>query len=138
MIGLDTNVLVRYLMKDDASQFRQASALIASFSQDEPGFITLIVLVELVWVLQSCYQMNRSDLVKFLKLLLGAKEILVQEAAWVWRALRRFEAATADFTDCLIACCAQAAGCQYTVTFDRQAAKTAGMISILQFRKGKK
>lgn len=137
MIGLDTNVLVRYLTQDDPAQARQAGELIESFTADHPGFVSLVALVELTWVLQSCYQVKRQNLVKLLKLLLGTKELIIQDAAWVWRALRRFDTTTADFADCLIEHCGRAVGCQSTVTFDRQAIKAAGMIPVAQAKIGK-
>jgi len=58
MIGLDTNVLVRYIMQDDAMQSPKASVLIESLDADHPGFISLVTVVELYWVLTSCYDLT--------------------------------------------------------------------------------
>ena len=130
MIGLDTNVLVRYIMQDDAKQAAKATELIENLSAETPGFVTLVSVVELVWVLSSSYQLNRSQLVQVLEVLLRSKQLLVDQAEHVVRALRAYSAGTADFADCLIERTASAAGCSKTMTFDTAAAKTAGMTMI--------
>lgn len=127
MIGLDTNVLVRYLTQDDAAQAKKANALIESFSTEAPGFIAMVSVVELVWVLQGCYHSDKKDLIKVLDTLLRTKCLMVEHADVVWQALRRFADANTDFADCLIERCNHAAGCDYTTTFDRNAAKSAGI-----------
>lgn len=127
MIGLDTNVLVRYLQQDDPAQSARASALIESFSSERRGFIASGVLVELVWVLTSRYKINRAAMADILEHLLLAQEIMVEQAPVVWRALHAYRASRADFADCLIERMCHAAGCDYTVTYDIAAAKTAGM-----------
>lgn len=127
MIGLDTNVLVRYVTQDDPVQSPKAAELIESLSATAPGFVSTVSVVELVWVLQSCYQSARSDVVTVLETLLRTRELTVERAELVWQAVRKFAANKADFADCLIERCAHAAGCEYTATFDLNAAKTAGM-----------
>lgn len=127
MIGLDTNVLVRYVAQDDAKQSAKASKLIESLTPSNPGFIALISIVELVWVLQSCYDSAKSEIIVVLETLLRTRELTVENSEIVWQALRRYAQANADFTDCLIERSAFAAGCEQTVTFDAKAAKTAGM-----------
>jgi len=127
MIGLDTNVLVRYIMQDDAKQSAQASKLIESLTPESPGFVPLVSLVEVVWVLAGCFELNRVQLTAALQGLLRTKEIAVERPEVVWRALQVFEKSSADFADCLIERCAAAAGCERTMTFDRAAAKTCGM-----------
>ncbi|EKY4114490.1 type II toxin-antitoxin system VapC family toxin [Pseudomonas aeruginosa] len=127
MIGLDTNVLVRYVSQDDPVQSPKATDLIESLTAEEPGFVAMVSVVELVWVLQSCYQVTKSEIVGVLETLLRTKELVVERAEVVWQALRRFSDSKADFADCLIERCAHAAECEYTVTFDSKAAKTAGM-----------
>ena len=127
MIGLDTNVLVRYVTQDDPVQSAKASELIESLTTLSPGFVSLVSVVELVWVLQICYQCAKSDVVTVLETLLRTRELIIEHAEIIWQALRRFSANKADFADCLIARCAHAAGCEYTATFDLDAAKAAGM-----------
>ena len=130
MIGLDTNVLVRYIMQDDAKQSAKATRLIEALSASEPGFVSLVSVVELVWVLSSCYDLTREQLVQALDALLRAKQLIVDQADQVVRALRAFGAGSADFADCLIERTASSAGCDRTMTFDVAASKTAGMTLI--------
>jgi len=127
MIGLDTNVLVRYVAQDDQDQSAQASMLIETLTPEQPGLITLVSAVELVWVLQSCYRSSKAEIVGVLEMILRTKELVVENAEIVWQALRRYSDSNADFADCLIERSAHAAGCGYTVTFDSKAAKSAGM-----------
>jgi predicted nucleic-acid-binding protein len=130
MIGLDTNVLVRYFMQDDADQPAKANKLIESLSSDKPGFIPLIAIVELMWVLESCFHLTRDHLVQAFDALLPTKERVVDRADQVMKALWVFKAGTADFAACLIERGASSAGCSRTMTFDVAAAKTAGMALI--------
>lgn len=127
MIGLDTNVLVRYIMQDDAKQSALATRLVESLSVESPGFIALVSVVELAWVLSSAYGLDRAQLIEAFETLLRTKEIIVDRAETVWKALRIFRSANADFADCLIERSASAAGCERTMTFDRAAAKGCGM-----------
>ena len=130
MIGLDTNVLVRYIMQDDPKQSAKATALIEQLSPDNPGFITLVSVVELYWVLTSSYGLTAQQVKQALVVLLRAKQIIVDRADQVLRALRVFDDGKADFADCLIERTAAAAGCEQTMTFDVGAAKYAGMTLI--------
>ena len=127
MIGLDTNVLVRYVAQDDPVQSPKASELIESLTTFSPGFVSLVSVVELVWILQSCYQSAKADIVTVLETLLRTRELTIEHAEIIWQALRRFTGSKADFADCLIERCAHGAGCEYTATFDLNAAKAAGM-----------
>lgn len=128
MVGLDTNVLVRYIMQDDAKQAAAATRLIESLSAESQGFVPLMCVVELLWVLSSAYELRRGQLAEALEGLLRTKEIRVEAAETVWMALRVFRSSNVDFADCLIERVAFAAGCDRIVTFDRRAAKSAGMI----------
>lgn len=127
MIALDTNVLVRYITQDDAQQSAQATALVEGLSAAEPALVPLVVVVELVWVLESCYAAGKEAVITVLETVLHTRELQVEQAEVVWKALRQFSAQSADFADCVVAVCAQAAGCEHTVTFDRKAAKLPGM-----------
>lgn len=127
MIGLDTNVVVRYLTHDDAAQTAAAVRVIESLSRDSPGFLSLIVIAELVWVLEVSYRFKKSEIEHVLDTLLRSKELVIERAEIVAQALRKFTASRADFVDCLIERSAHAAECQYTVTFDQKAASAAGM-----------
>lgn len=127
MIGLDTNVLVRYVAQDDPKQSPKATRLIESLTVDEPGFVSVVSVVELVWVLSGCYASTKGEICEVLETLLRTKEIIVAQADTVWKALRLFRDGKADFADCMIERAANEAGCSHTATFDRDAAKTCGM-----------
>lgn len=130
MIGLDTNVLVRYMMQDDSRQSPLATRIVESLSAESPGFVPLVAIVELGWVLSSAYELERNQLVEAFEALLRTKELVVERGEIVWKALRLFQRANGDFADCLIACSAEAAGCAKTMTFDRGAVKSGGMTLI--------
>jgi predicted nucleic-acid-binding protein len=127
VIGLDTSVLVRYLAQDDAVQSPKATRLVESLAAENPGYIGLVSLTELVWVLTGCYSSGKEDLVAVLEGLLRTKGLLVEDAEIVWKAVRLFKAGNAEFADCLIDCSANQAGCDHTATFDRGAARYGGM-----------
>jgi predicted nucleic-acid-binding protein len=130
MIGLDTNVLVRYIMQDDATQAKKASKLIESLTPTEPGFVPLVVVVELFWVLSSAYELSRGQIVEAFDALIRSKQLVVEKKDQVVRALRVFGTSSADFPDCLIERTANAAGCEKVMTFDVGASKKAGMVLI--------
>jgi predicted nucleic-acid-binding protein len=130
MIGLDTNVIVRYIMQDDAGQAAMATELIESLTGEAPGFITLVSIVELVWVLSSSFKLKRAQIVQVLEILLQSRQLMVDQAEHVVRAVRAYASGDADFADCLIERTAAAAGCTRTVTFDVTASKSAGMVLI--------
>lgn len=127
MTGLDTNVLVRYVLQDDARQSPRASRLIESLSADAPGFVPVVTLVELTWVLGAGYKLPRAQLAAVLETLLRSKELVIDRADLVMQALARFSSGSADFADALIERTAAVAGCTTTMTFDQGAAKAAGM-----------
>jgi predicted nucleic-acid-binding protein len=127
VIGLDTNILVRYIAQDDAIQSPKATALIEQLSDDEPGFIALVSIVELVWVMQSCYAATKPETVAILDKLLKIRTLCVENADVVFNAVRCYARSNADFADCLIERSAHRANCSHTVTFDEKAAKSAGM-----------
>jgi len=125
LIGLDTNVLARYLAQDDPDQSARATRLIESLDDENPGFVSLVVLSELHWVLRRAYNVSREDVATVVRRLLDAREITVQEPDAVRRALNR--PGPADFPDALISELGLLAGCDYTATFDRRAARLSGM-----------
>jgi predicted nucleic-acid-binding protein len=127
LIGLDTNILVRYIAQDDAIQSPKATALIEQLSEDEPGFIALVSIVELVWVMQSCYAATKAEIVAVLDKLLKVRTFCVENADVVFNAVRGYARSNADFADCLIERSGHRANCSHTMTFDEKAAKAAGM-----------
>ena len=131
MIGLDTNVLVRYIMQDDPKNSPKANQLIESLDADNPGYITMVSVIELYWVLTSCYELTGEQVGQALEAILRTKSFLVERADQVMRALRVFAGGRADFADCLIERSASGAGCTQTMTFDVGASKHAGMTLIV-------
>lgn len=130
MIGLDTNVLVRYIMQDDVRQSSLATKLIEGLSVDAPGFITLVSVIELTWVLESAFELNRSQIVEVFQRIMSVDVFKVDRVGIVASALRIYANSKADCADCLIERISAHAGCAQTMTFDRHAAKTGGMILI--------
>ncbi len=127
MIGLDTNVLVRYLVQDDPKQAALASDLVESLSSEAPGFVSHLVLAETVWVLESCFDAGTEKIAQMLETLLRVDGIVIEQPELVWRALRRMHQDRGDFSDTLITVLAGHAGCDVVYTFDRVAAKRSGM-----------
>ncbi|MHB8317811.1 MAG: PIN domain-containing protein [Acidimicrobiales bacterium] len=125
MIGLDANVLVRYITQDDPEQSRHATALIETLDEQAPGFVSVIALAELSWVLARAYKVTSVDIATVIRKLLEAKELVVQDADGVRRALA-FATTGAEFSDALISELGTLAGCSHTVTFDRRALKLPG------------
>lgn len=132
MIGLDTNVIVRYLVQDDPGQSEAASAGIDELTETDPGYLSLVTIVELHWVLRRAYKLSAVRCAELLEGLLEAREIRVDEEDVVRAALVAARGGP-DFADAVIAELGRAAGCRHTVTFDRQAAR-GGAMRVLQER----
>src|ERR1700722_12346842 len=124
MIGLDTNVLIRFLTHDDPVQTPAAIRLMSSLSPVSPGFVSLVVIAELSWVLGSLYKFEKSEMELVLENLLRSDALLVERSEVVWQALRKFKTSNAGFSDCLVERCGHAVECIYTVTFDKRAVAT--------------
>ena len=131
MIGVDTNVLVRYIVQDDIEQSKIASRFIeGQISSSKPGFINQIVLCELVWVLKRAYHYEKTIILNVIEKILQTKEFVIDNADIVWIALREYREGKADFSDYLIASYNKHSDCTHTVTFDR-IASNAKFIKIL-------
>lgn len=123
MIGIDTNVLVRYVVQDDARQAAAASDFIEStLSDEEPGWIASIVLCEFVWVLDAAYGYARNAIAATLERLFEVDRFRVEAPSLAWRALDAYRTG-GDFADALIALGNEHAGCDYTATFDKGATR---------------
>lgn len=126
MIGLDTNVLVRYLVQDDPHQSPLATRAIATHcTRESPGLLNHVVLCETVWVLESAYGYATTQIISVLEQLFRTSQFCLQDPPHAWAALRAYRAG-ADFADGLIANINRGLGCEQTLTFD-QAAAAAGM-----------
>ena len=123
MIALDTNVLARYIVRDEPRQTAAATRLVESeCTPDAPGVVTLVVLCELVWVLDRGYGYDRRKIAGVVRGLLGAEDLRAERADLAWRALNEFEAGKADFADYVIGLCGSEEKASTTATFDRRAA----------------
>lgn len=132
MIALDTNVLVRYIVQDDAVQSGKATRLIESrCTRETPGLIDVVVLCELVWVLESAYGYGRDIVAGVIRQVLGTAELTVADADHAWAALRAYENNPGDFADYLIAVRNRVAGSEATFTFDKKAAANASGLFVL-------
>jgi len=126
MRGVDTNVLVRFLVRDDLEQARKATEfLIAQCSAEDSGVVNHIVLCELVWVLGNSYAYPRDAVARALDGILEAVQLSVPDRNDVRSAIVEFQEG-GDFADALIRLANLRRGCAYTVTFDRRAAKRTG------------
>jgi len=127
MIGLDTNILVRYLSQDDPDQAAHATRIIErELTEESSGFIGLVVLVETTWVLRRLYRATPEEILETVNDLLSSRTIVVENRDVVARAVASCAATGCDFADALIAASALSAGCTKIMTFDRGAAR-AGM-----------
>lgn len=130
MIGLDTNVLVRYFTQDDPIQSRIANAFVARLSIDEPGFISVIVVAEVAWVLESVYRLSDLEIAAVIEQLLQADALIVDCEQDVYMALAALRSGMGSFADALIAALGAKAGCSSTVTFDAKALRIPGFADI--------
>ncbi|MEX0746798.1 MAG: type II toxin-antitoxin system VapC family toxin [Rhodothermales bacterium] len=127
MTGIDTNVLVRYLTRDEPDQYTRAKTFLTSrCTPEDPGFLHPIVLCELVWVLKAAYKYSREEIAMVLEKLLQTRQIVIGDRDAVRAALASYRRSSADFADCLIGRLSSEAGCKKTVTFDEQAAELDG------------
>ena len=122
MNGLDTNVLIRYLVADDEAQAARAKRYIES----GPSYVNCIVLSEVVWVLESAYGYDKEAIINVLERLLSTHEVEVEDSDVALTALQDYRNSTAGFTDCLIGHRNAVHGCNETGTFDKRAKTVAG------------
>jgi predicted nucleic-acid-binding protein len=124
MIGIDTNVLVRYLTQDDVVQSAKATQLIEhELSDEEPGFISVVVMVEIVWVLERAYGLPASAIALTIERILAVGVLYVECEQQVFAAAIVLREGRGSFADALIGALGARAGCSRTVTFDRKAAR---------------
>jgi predicted nucleic-acid-binding protein len=125
MIGLDTNVLVRYIVRDDEKQSAAATRLIeAKCTTDNPGRVSSIVLCELAWVLTRGYGYSRAMVGRVIRRILSVQELQAEKPELAWQAVRLFEQGRADFADFLIGLSNRENKAEVTYTFDTKAAES--------------
>ena len=129
MIGLDTNVLVRYVLRDDVQQAEVVDRLIEKcIAEHTPVVISLLTLQETEWVLRACAKIDKASIIALFKTLLESADVLIESEEILEEALLHFENSNADFSDCLMVAQYQHIACDYMVTFDSKAAKIEGAI----------
>jgi predicted nucleic-acid-binding protein len=130
MLGLDTNVLVRFLVRDHEAQFERARRLIKrEVGAQEKVLISLMVLLETEWVLRSRYAVQKTHIIDAISGLLDATELELEDEPAVEEALYLWEDSAADFADCLIGAHHRRLGCRATATFDARAVKLTGFVA---------
>lgn len=127
MTGIDTNVLVRYITRDDPEQYRAAKSFLESdCTQEEPGYVNVIVLCELAWVLTGVYDVTDEEWTGVLDQLLRTRQLQIERRDQVRLALEQYKRSAAGFPDCLLGQLNQDEGCGETVTFDQDAGPMDG------------
>lgn len=131
MLGLDINVLVRFLVRDDEVQFEKARKLIKrEVAAGHRVFVSQLVLLETEWVLRSRYGLPKDLIIEAVSGLLGATDVRFEDEPAIEEALFLWKDATAEFADCLIGARNRRLGCRATTTFDTKASKLPGFIAV--------
>ena len=127
MTGLDTNVLVRYFAQDDPIQSKRANEIMERrLTEDEPGFVSLVTMVETAWVLSRVYGLSDAEIAAAVEGMLQAGTLVIQNEQEVFTAVAALRAGRGSFADALVGALGIWAGCSYTLTFDRRAARPGG------------
>jgi predicted nucleic-acid-binding protein len=127
MIGLDTNILVRYLTQDDPSQSPKATAVIERRLTDEnPGFVSIVAMVETVWVLERAYKLTPFEIARAVERILQTNVLVVEHEQEVFTAMVALKKGQGSFADAVIAALGARQGCSSTLTFDQKALRLPG------------
>ena len=131
MIALDTNVLIRYLVRDDVEQAEAARSLLEALTVNRPGYICREVSVEIVWVLERAYGYSRDQIATILEELVATEELIIESADDVGRAASSYRAGDAGFSDLMILAAAERIGAHSLYTFDQKAARLEGATLVI-------
>ncbi|HEU0046209.1 MAG TPA: type II toxin-antitoxin system VapC family toxin [Nitrososphaera sp.] len=127
MIGLDTNILVRYLTQDDPIQSPKATKLIERrLTEEKPGFVSIVAMVETVWVLERAYGLTPHEIVGAVERVLQTDVLVVENEQEVFAAMIALKEGHGSFADAVIAALGARMGCSCTLTFDRKALRLPG------------
>jgi len=130
MIGLDTNVLVRYLTQDDPVQSARATDLLEHrLSEEAPGFISTVVMVETAWVLRRAYRFTTTEIAAAIERMLAADVLVVESEQEVYSAMTALREGLGSFADVLIGAIGSREGCSHTATFDQKALRLPNFAS---------
>ena len=131
MLGIDTNVLVRFLVRDDEAQFEKARKLIKrEIAAGRRVFVNQLVLMETEWVLRSRYELPKDQIIEVISGLLDASDLQLEDEATIEEALFIWKEANADFADCLIGAKNRRLGCRATASFDTKATRLPGFMAV--------
>lgn len=126
-IGIDTNILVRYIMQDD-EQSKIATQFLESLSLENQGVINTVVIIEVIWVLSRSYKQSKETIALILEELFSMPIFIFDNLPLLLKALAIYKESKADFSDIFICLFNQSLNCEKTVTFDVGASKKAGMV----------
>ena len=127
MIGLATNILVRYLTQDDPIQSVKATEVIERRLTDEnPGFVSIVAMVETVWVLERAYDLTPLEIFRAIEQILQTDVLVVENEQEVFTAMTALKEGLGSFADAIIAALGVSRGCSHTLTFDRKALRFPG------------
>lgn len=127
LIGIDTNVFARYFLQDDVIQSKIASDFLESLNQNRKGLMTMVVLVELFWILKQGRKLPKSQLITILDMILTTNTLVIEQKSLVYKAFSIYRTSSADFPDCLVMLVGKNLGAKCTVTFDKGAKNHASM-----------
>ena len=127
MIGLDSNIVIRYLTQDDPIQSAKATEIIEQrLTEENPGFISVVAMVETVWVLDRAYNLSTQEIAATVERVLQTAVLLVENEQEVFTAMIALKEGKGSFADAVIAALGSRAGCSCTLTFDRKALRLSG------------
>lgn len=128
MIGLDTNILVRYLTQDDPLQSPQATKVIEQrLTEETPGFVSIVAMVETVWVLERAYRLPAQRIAAAVERMLQTDVLVIENEQEVFAAMIALKEGQGSFADSVIAGLGAKVGCSCTLTFDHKAARLRGL-----------
>jgi predicted nucleic-acid-binding protein len=127
MIGLDTNILVRYLAQDDPIQSAKATDIIERrLTGENPGFVSAVAMVETAWVLDRAYGLGSDEIAAAIERTLQIDVLVVENEQEVFTAMLALKQGKGSFADAIILALGARAGCSYTLTFDQKASRLSG------------
>jgi len=127
MIGLDAKILVRYLTQDDPIQSPRATEIIERrLTEENPGFVSIVTMVETVWVLDRAYRLTTNEIAAAVERMLQIDVLVLENEQAVFNAMIALKGGPGSFADATIAALGTSAGCSCTLTFDRRALRLPG------------
>ncbi len=130
MVGIDTNLLVRYITQDGKEAAAVTAYLETNCTAKMPGFISHIVLCELVWVLARAYKYDKAEIAAIVEKVLTVAEFEVQQPDLAWRALHQYRTESADFSDFLLAQVAREHDAIPVATLDKKASRSDDFVLV--------